>query len=192
MPPKRTREHLVRQANVNTTTLDPRVVAERTKNIWTNWKYVIFTEAGCPFMINTRQRSNYAETSIMSVTGDDNEQGKYGKSRARQIVSDKRNLKLLGSSPAATKKRSTMNIRSALLYPKNLATLIEESGIASLPASVPTYLTAQAPAPSYPPRLICSVCGYWGRYKCRKCALPYCDRNCETVHAETRCEKRVV
>ncbi len=63
----------------------------------------------------------------MSVTGDDNEQGKYGKSRARQIVSDKRNLKLLGSSPAATKKRSTMNVRSALLYPKNLATLIEES-----------------------------------------------------------------
>ncbi|KAK0204697.1 hypothetical protein DFS33DRAFT_680177 [Desarmillaria ectypa] len=175
MPPKRTREHYVRHANISTTALDPRVVAERTRK-----------------HLDQLERSNYAETSIMSVTGDYNEQGKYGKSRARQIVSDKRNLKLLGSSPAATKKRSTMNVRSALLYPKNLATLIEESNIASLPTSIPTYLTAQAPAPSYPPRLICSVCGYWGRYKCRKCALPYCDQNCESVHAETRCEKRVI
>lgn len=71
------------------------------------------------------------------------------------------------------------------------ANMVSQS-IASLPSSVPTYLTAGAPPSVYPPRMICSVCGYWGLYKCRRCAMPYCDRNCEGVHAETRCERRVM
>ncbi|KAK7032847.1 hypothetical protein R3P38DRAFT_2521425 [Favolaschia claudopus] len=64
--------------------------------------------------------------------------------------------------------------------------------LTGFPSTVPTYLTAQAPPSTYPPRLICSVCGYWGHYKCRRCALPFCDLNCESVHAETRCERRVL
>jgi zinc finger HIT domain-containing protein 1 len=128
------------------------------------------------------------------LAGDEDEEGggKYSKGRGRQTISDKRNLNILGTSPAARKKKSTMNVRTALLYRKNLATLIDESSIASLASSVPTYLTAGAPPSAYPPRMICSVCGYWGLYKCRRCAMPYCDRNCEGVHAETRCERRVV
>jgi zinc finger HIT domain-containing protein 1 len=102
-----------------------------------------------------------------------------------------------------------MNIRTALLYRKNLATLIDESvrpfslamaplrltgrqRIAALPPEIPTYLTAVAPAPTLPPRIFCSVCGYWGRYKCMKCAMPYCDLNCRAVHVDTRCDKRVI
>ena len=156
------------------------------------------------------KQSNYAETSLLA--GEDDEEGSK-KGRARQTISDKRNLNILGSSAAAKKKKSTMSVRTALLYRKNLATLIEESvrnaiscssfgnlltflllvqNIACLPPSVPTYLTALTPPSVYPPRMLCSVCGYWGAYKCRRCAMPYCDRNCEAVHAETRCEKRVV
>lgn len=70
--------------------------------------------------------------------------------------------------------------------------LTPSKGIATLPQDVPTYLRATAPPPQEPPRLICSVCGYWGKYKCRRCAMPYCDLNCEGVHMETRCERRVV
>lgn len=74
----------------------------------------------------------------------------------------------------------------------NLTTDMGFQSISSLPSSVSTYLTASAPPSAYPPRMICSVCGYWGLYKCRRCSMPYCDRNCEGVHAETRCERRVV
>ena len=103
-----------------------------------------------------------------------------------------------------------MNIRTALLYKKNLTTLIEESvravghrlvwmalisyfkGIGNLPSSTPSYLSAVVPPSKEPPRLFCSVCGYWGKYRCMKCALPFCSRDCEVNHEETRCEKKVV
>ncbi|KAJ7284624.1 hypothetical protein C8J57DRAFT_1169733 [Mycena rebaudengoi] len=174
MPAKRTREHHARQAH-NTTIigLTQEVIAKRTKR-----------------HLDELERSNYAEPNLSALGEEEDDAGgtKYSKGRARQIISEKRAANI----PGVKKKKSSMNVRTALLYRKNFATLVEESNIASLPSSVPTYLTAQAPAPTYPPRLMCSVCGYWGRYKCRRCALPYCDRNCEGVHAETRCEKRVV
>ncbi|KAJ3768225.1 hypothetical protein FB446DRAFT_752433 [Lentinula raphanica] len=180
MPPKRTREHLSRQVNDATSLVHaPELLEKRTQ-----------------IHLDQLEKSNYNESASLAVGEDDDEPavGKYnGKGRARQtLISDKINVKLAGNSPAATKKKSTMNIRSALLYRKNLATLIEESGIASLPPSAPSYLTAVASPPKYPPRLICSVCGYWGEYKCRKCAMPYCDLNCEGIHIETRCERRVL
>ncbi|KAJ3784656.1 hypothetical protein GGU11DRAFT_689619, partial [Lentinula aff. detonsa] len=165
--------------NASSSTFAPKLLEKRTKN-----------------HLDELEKSNYSESASLTVGEDDDEPavGKYNtKGRARQtLISDKRNLKLTGYSPAATKKKSTMNIRSALLYRKNLATLIEESGIASLPPSAPSYLTAVASPPQYPPRLICSVCGYWGQYKCRKCAMSYCDLSCEGIHIETRCERRVV
>ncbi|TDL25601.1 hypothetical protein BD410DRAFT_784628 [Rickenella mellea] len=123
--------------------------------------------------------------------GDDDDEGggsKTAKGRARQTISDKR---ILDGGPGK-KKKSSMHIRTALLYKKNLSTLIEESGIAHLPPHTPTYLTAVTPPPKYPPRMLCTVCGYWGRYKCRKCSLAYCDQRCEAVHNETRCERRVI
>jgi len=75
------------------------------------------------------QRSNYAEPSILAGVGDEDEEvsNKYSKGRGRQTISDKRHLNLAGNSPAAGKKKSTMNVRTALLYRKNLATLIDES-----------------------------------------------------------------
>jgi hypothetical protein len=71
------------------------------------------------------KRSNYAEASLLA--GEDEEEGGSKKGRARQTISDKRNLNILGTSAGAKKKKSTMSVRTALLYRKNLATLIEES-----------------------------------------------------------------
>jgi len=103
-----------------------------------------------------------------------------------------------------------MNIRTALLYKKNLATLVEESvrptpaissgswltasskGVGSLPPFAPGYVSAVVPPPKEPPRVFCSVCGYWGKYKCMKCALPFCSHDCEVNHQETQCERRVM
>lgn len=75
------------------------------------------------------QRSNYSEANVASLSDDEGGESsgiKHG--RARQTISDKRtNLVIPGTSPAARKKKSTMNIRTALLYKKNFATLIDES-----------------------------------------------------------------
>jgi hypothetical protein len=54
---------------------------------------------------------------------EDDQAGKSAKGRARQTVSDKRQL----SGPSAKRKKANMNIRTAILYRKNLSTLIEES-----------------------------------------------------------------
>jgi zinc finger HIT domain-containing protein 1 len=122
---------------------------------------------------------------------------------ARQTISDKKDW---GAGPKR-KKAASMKIRDALLYRQTLATLIERSvrssrtlgrtsadgrmqGIADMPG--PTYLTAAAPPSKLPPRVFCSVCGYWGKYRCMKCAMPYCSLDCQATHNDTRCEKRVV
>jgi hypothetical protein len=70
------------------------------------------------------QRSNYAEQSSSYPGMDEDDQaGKSAKGRARQTVSDKRHL----SGPSTKRKKANMNIRTAILYRKNFATLIEES-----------------------------------------------------------------
>ncbi|KAF9453465.1 hypothetical protein P691DRAFT_755521 [Macrolepiota fuliginosa MF-IS2] len=177
MPPKRSRQQLARQVNLTNQALTPEVIAKRTRR-----------------HLDELERSNYSEANVASISDDEGGDGggsKHG--RARQTISDKRtNLVIPGTSPAALRKKSTMNVRTALLYKKNLATLIDESGLVSLPANTPNYLTAVAPPPTYPPRMLCSVCSYWGTYKCKRCAMPYCDLNCEKVHIDTRCEKRVL
>ncbi|TFK49909.1 hypothetical protein OE88DRAFT_1713113 [Heliocybe sulcata] len=173
MPPKRGRPR--RQVRVEAAAarvhIDPDLIAKRTK------RHLDELEV-------TRQRSNYSEpsTSFAGVDDEDPDTGTTARGRARQTISDKRDR--------GRQKKSSMNVRTAILYRKNLATLIQESGIAE--SSGPTYLTAAVPPPKEPPRLICSVCSYWGKYKCKRCGMPYCDLNCEAVHDETRCERRVL
>ena len=71
------------------------------------------------------QRSNYAEpTGTTSFAADDDEEavgGRTTKGRARQTISDKR------AAEHGRKKKSTMGIRTAVLYKKNFALLLEES-----------------------------------------------------------------
>ncbi|KAI0091345.1 hypothetical protein BDY19DRAFT_984244 [Irpex rosettiformis] len=159
--------------NANSGQFDKEVVAKRTKR-----------------HLDELERSNYSEPStLLGQAVDDDEEtggGRATKGRARQPISDRR------AAEKGRKKKSTMNIRTAVLYKKNLALLIDESGIAAYPSTVPTYLTASAPPPRGPPRMLCTVCGYWGKYRCKKCGMAYCDMNCEGIHDETRCERRVV
>ncbi|KIY43815.1 hypothetical protein FISHEDRAFT_67613 [Fistulina hepatica ATCC 64428] len=167
-----------RQAALLASVLVPDVLAKRMKR-----------------HLDDLERSNYVEPGLLSgVAGPSSDDGsfKYTKGRARQLICDKRGgVKLAGNSPAANKKKkSTMSVRTALLYHKSLSTLIDESKIAAMPG--PTYLTAASPPSAYPARMLCSVCGYFGHYRCLRCAMPFCDRNCESVHNETRCERRVV
>lgn len=154
----------------------------------------------------TVQRSNYSEPSaaVGAEEDEENSSGRAGKGRARQAISDRR------AAEAGKRKKSTMNVRTAVLYKKSFAVLLEESvssplcarsnadvlrvaqGVAAYPTSIPTYLTAGAPPPRESPRMLCSVCGCLGKYRCRKCAMAYCDKVCEDVHEETRCERRVI
>ncbi|KIP08066.1 hypothetical protein PHLGIDRAFT_23787 [Phlebiopsis gigantea 11061_1 CR5-6] len=152
--------------------LDPDVIAKRTRR-----------------HLDELERSNYSEPSAL-LAGEEDEDGtaggRTGKGRARQATSDKRAAEL------GKKKKSTMNVRTAVLYKKSFTMLLDESGLASYPASVPTYLSAAAPPPKEPPRMLCSICGYLGKYRCKRCSMPYCDKNCEEVHDEARCERRVI
>ncbi|KAI9000518.1 hypothetical protein BD414DRAFT_511218 [Trametes punicea] len=173
MPPRR---QPTRQTQNSDAPLDPDVLAKRTKR-----------------HLDELERSNYSEPAGTGGGGEDEEDegvalgGRTAKGRARQTtISDKRHWD--GKKP----KKSTMNVRTAILYKKSLAVLIEESGIEQMPPGVPTYLRAVSSPSREPPRMLCSVCGYWGKYKCRRCAMPYCDMSCEGVHKETRCERRVI
>lgn len=110
--------------------VDPDVVAARNRRhldqLEVNLKPISVRHTLIPASF---QRSNYGETRTVA----DEDAGNSSRG-ARSLISEKRSVKMLGTSPAATKKKSTMAVRTALLYPKSLATLIEESvGRAVLP-----------------------------------------------------------
>lgn len=71
------------------------------------------------------KRSNYSEPSTLLGQGEEEEEtgggGRGTKGRARQPISDKR------AAEEGRKKKSTMSIRTAVLYKKNFALLTEES-----------------------------------------------------------------
>jgi zinc finger HIT domain-containing protein 1 len=52
-----------------------------------------------------------------------------------------------------------------------------------------TYHEARArPSTSgYPPRYFCTICGYWGKVKCRNCGTRICGLECYKVHEDSRC-----
>ncbi|EAU85538.2 hypothetical protein CC1G_06439 [Coprinopsis cinerea okayama7 len=101
MPPKRAREQF---------TIPPEILAKRTKR-----------------HLDELEKSNYTEPTLLVPTVEDEEEAGYSKGRGRQTISDKRKLNIPGTSPAATGKKSTMAVRTAVLYRKNFATLLEES-----------------------------------------------------------------
>jgi zinc finger HIT domain-containing protein 1 len=109
-----------RHVNATKQTLPPDVITKRTKRHLEELEVILQIQPSSS-SFNTPQRSNYTEPSI---TLDNDDEGVIsGKNRVRQIVSDKRHL----NDPSVKKKKSSMKVRTALLYRKNLATLIEES-----------------------------------------------------------------
>ncbi|KAF8623685.1 hypothetical protein AX17_007383 [Amanita inopinata Kibby_2008] len=109
MAPKVREQHARQAHSSNLQALTPEVIAKRTRR-----------------HLEELERSNYTEPTILPFD-DDEDMGRNAKGRARQTISDKRNLNIRGNSPAAKKKKSTMNVRTALLYRKSLATWVEES-----------------------------------------------------------------
>lgn len=40
---------------------------------------------------------------------------------------------------------------------------------------------------SKPPRFFCTICGYWGKIRCRGCGVRTCGLECYKVHEDSRC-----
>ncbi|CCM04969.1 uncharacterized protein FIBRA_07167 [Fibroporia radiculosa] len=104
MPPRR---QPTRQAQAASAPVDPEVIAKRTKR-----------------HLDELERSNYAEPSSAFPGFEDDDEtlgSRSVKGRARQTISDKREW------DGKRKKKSTMNVRTAVLYKKNLSALLDES-----------------------------------------------------------------
>ena len=83
-----------------------------------------FLSVGLPSKSHAlEQRSNYAEPSALSLMGGEEATGAgIAKGRARDTISDRK------PGPGVSgKRKSTLNVRGALLYKKNLQQLIDES-----------------------------------------------------------------
>ncbi|TPX34383.1 hypothetical protein SmJEL517_g03043 [Synchytrium microbalum] len=89
-------------------------------------------------------------------------------------------------APGASTKGRKQQVRRLLLLRKNLSSYIADSKFEQLPPGTPTYLTANAPPSKFPPRKICSVCGFEGTYACVKCGMRSCSIRCLAAHEETR------
>lgn len=52
-----------------------------------------------------------------------------------------------------------------------------------------TYNAARAgPSTSgKPPRYFCTICGYWGKIRCRNCGVRTCGLDCYKIHEDSRC-----
>lgn len=62
--------------------------------------------------------------------------------------------------------------------------------MAALLAEPPlTYNSARArpSASGKPARYFCTICGYWGKIKCRNCGVRTCGLDCYKVHEDSRC-----
>lgn len=62
--------------------------------------------------------------------------------------------------------------------------------MAALLAEPPlTYNSARArpSAAGKPARYFCTICGYWGKIKCRNCGVRTCGLDCYKVHEDSRC-----
>ncbi|ORY32167.1 hypothetical protein BCR39DRAFT_524437 [Naematelia encephala] len=77
------------------------------------------------------------------------------------------------------KKKQSANVRRILYGKKSLKDWLDE-----LPSEPkPPYILAATSPPKAPPRQLCSSCGYFGAYKCPRCAEWSCDMACMQVHA---------
>jgi zinc finger HIT domain-containing protein 1 len=79
---------------------------------------------------------------------------------------------------------ATVNSRRILGSKKTLTNHLDDD-----PSSTRLLQESYAPASRYPPRYLCSICGYWGKVTCIRCGARYCSLGCEETHRETRCLK---
>jgi hypothetical protein len=73
--------------------------------------------------------------------------------------------------------KTTPNVRKLLTTRKTLTNLLDEAG-----GAADVYRDAAVKPGRYPSRTFCSVCGYWGRYRCTRCGEQYCGEGCAETH----------
>jgi len=73
----------------------------------------------------------------------------------------------------------------------NFNTVLDESGIETLPPTIPNYYSAAAAPSKFPTKFFCSVCGFFSNYSCTQCGARFCSVKCNATHKETRCLKFV-
>uniref|UniRef100_A0A7S1U8Q5 HIT-type domain-containing protein n=1 Tax=Phaeomonas parva TaxID=124430 RepID=A0A7S1U8Q5_9STRA len=72
---------------------------------------------------------------------------------------------------------------------KPLRQVVYEQGYDATGAASVNHSSAAMGPSRFPPRAFCSVCGYFGTFKCPRCGMRYCRRRCQEAHKETRCMK---
>ncbi|KAI8854703.1 hypothetical protein BC829DRAFT_379451 [Chytridium lagenaria] len=88
-------------------------------------------------------------------------------------------------APVSKRKKTTKKSG----YPRlTFAQLLADAKLDTLHGT-PNYLTAAMGPSQYPPRKICTVCGFFSKYKCVRCGMLYCSIKCKGTHEETRCLK---
>ncbi|GAA5964015.1 hypothetical protein JCM3765_007840 [Sporobolomyces pararoseus] len=139
--------------------------------------------------LNDLERTNYTEPSGGG--------GNYGLGKLKDDDDDEGDSRDSGADAKeegggrSRKKQGSKAVRQLLLYRKNLGQLISESGLPEPePGTTPSYLSIASEPSKFPPVQICSVCGYKGKYTCKKCGNRYCDMGCQVTHDESRCERR--
>ncbi|GAA6013877.1 hypothetical protein JCM11491_000454 [Sporobolomyces phaffii] len=146
------------------------------------------------------ERTNYTEPSggggnygIGKLKDDDDDDGAPLESATSAATGDAKDDSAGGAS-RSRKKQGSKAVRQLLLYRKNLGQLVAESGLPdptpSTAATHPSYLSVASEPSQLPPVQLCSVCGYKGKYSCKKCGNRYCDLGCQVTHDESRCERR--
>ncbi|KAF9967321.1 Zinc finger HIT domain-containing protein 1, partial [Modicella reniformis] len=96
-----------------------------------------------------------------------------------------------GTASGSTASQSAfLGHRKPVLPRKPLNQLLEESGLLSgnyyyQNPNVPTYVTVAMGPSQYPNRQFCSMCGWKGIYRCKRCGMRYCDLRCLKTHEDT-------
>lgn len=129
--------------------------------------------------LDALEADNYAEEHVEkddAYSDEDEDGGGTGKkARKRQKKAPKQ-----GGAEAVSRWRKKKY--------KGLLQVVFEEGYTTAAGAV-NYTTAAMGPSRLPPRAFCSVCGYFGTFKCPRCGLRYCSRRCMDAHKETRCLK---
>jgi len=134
--------------------------------------------------LNGYEKDNHAvvlsddDGMYLSDHNDDEYTGR-GSVRKKQQKRRKKKKAKSRATKGVTSMKRTMTFEHQLKY----------ANFESFASWVPSYLTAKAGPPRYPPKKYCSVCGFQSIYKCRVCLALFCSQRCNAIHDEYRCQK---
>ena len=155
-------------------------------------------------VLDDASRQRRARKALEALEADNNQDDPHA-----DLVMSKKALSLFqddtGADNSPQERRPRRRARTLEYYKqrfrKNLSQLLEEemmymdadqaddSADDGEAGPVPGYLAAQVPESRFPPRHLCSVCGFPSQYTCVTCGTRYCCLRCQETHQDTRCLK---